>query len=65
VRSTVHRCIDALWTPELKTCDHPETVERPYRDLHTCTLMPPTVDRMLEAVGKSVLGVEVQWSISA
>ena len=33
-------------------------VERAYRDLRTCTLMPPTVDRMLEAVGKGVLGVE-------
>lgn len=35
-------------------------VERAYRDLRTCTLMPPTVDRMLETVGKSLLGVEVQ-----
>jgi alkylation response protein AidB-like acyl-CoA dehydrogenase len=35
-------------------------VERAYRDLRTCTLMPPTVDRMLEVVGKSALGVEVQ-----
>jgi alkylation response protein AidB-like acyl-CoA dehydrogenase len=35
-------------------------VERAYRDLRTCTLMPPTVDRMLEAVGKAALGVEVQ-----
>ena len=35
-------------------------VERAYRDLRTCTLMPPTVDRMLETVGKSMLGVEVQ-----
>jgi alkylation response protein AidB-like acyl-CoA dehydrogenase len=35
-------------------------VERAYRDLRTCTLMPPTVDRMLEAVGKSALGVQVQ-----
>jgi alkylation response protein AidB-like acyl-CoA dehydrogenase len=33
-------------------------VERAYRDLRTCTLMPPTVDRMLEAVGKGVLGIE-------
>jgi alkylation response protein AidB-like acyl-CoA dehydrogenase len=33
-------------------------VERAYRDLRTCTLMPPTVDRMLEAVGKVSLGVE-------
>jgi alkylation response protein AidB-like acyl-CoA dehydrogenase len=35
-------------------------VERAYRDLRTCTLMPPAVDRMLEVVGKSALGVEVQ-----
>jgi alkylation response protein AidB-like acyl-CoA dehydrogenase len=35
-------------------------VERAYRDLRTCTLMPPTVDRMLEAVGKAALGVEAQ-----
>lgn len=33
-------------------------VERAFRDLRTCSLMPPTVDRMLEAVGKSALGVE-------
>jgi alkylation response protein AidB-like acyl-CoA dehydrogenase len=33
-------------------------VERAFRDLRTCTLMVPSVDRMLEAVGKSVLGVE-------
>jgi butyryl-CoA dehydrogenase len=32
-------------------------VERAYRDLRTCTLMPPTGDRMLEAVGKAELGV--------
>lgn len=35
-------------------------VERAYRDLRTCTLMPPSVDRMLEVVGKAALGVEVQ-----
>jgi alkylation response protein AidB-like acyl-CoA dehydrogenase len=35
-------------------------VERAYRDLRTCTLMPPTVDRMLETVGKAALGVEAQ-----
>jgi alkylation response protein AidB-like acyl-CoA dehydrogenase len=41
-------------------------VERAYRDLRTCTLMPPAVDRMLEVVGKSALGVEVQmFNISA
>jgi alkylation response protein AidB-like acyl-CoA dehydrogenase len=33
-------------------------VERAYRDLRTSTLMPPTVDRMLEAVGRGALGVE-------
>ena len=36
--------------------DYP--AERAFRDLRTCTLMPPTVDRMLEAIGKSALGVE-------
>jgi len=36
--------------------EHP--VERAFRDLRTCTLMVPSVDRMLEAVGKSALGVE-------
>jgi alkylation response protein AidB-like acyl-CoA dehydrogenase len=36
--------------------DHP--VERAFRDLRTCTLMPPTVDRMLEAIGKSALGLD-------
>lgn len=35
-------------------------VERAYRDLRTCTLMPPTMDRMLETVGKAALGVQVQ-----
>jgi alkylation response protein AidB-like acyl-CoA dehydrogenase len=33
-------------------------VERALRDVRTATLMPPTVDRMLEAIGKSALGVE-------
>lgn len=33
-------------------------VERAFRDLRTCTLMPPTVDRMLEAIGKSALGIQ-------
>jgi alkylation response protein AidB-like acyl-CoA dehydrogenase len=32
-------------------------VERAYRDLRTCTLMPPTPDRMLETVGKTMLGL--------
>jgi acyl-CoA dehydrogenase len=36
--------------------DYP--AERAFRDLRTCTLMPPTVDRMLEAIGKSALGIE-------
>jgi hypothetical protein len=35
-------------------------VERAYRDLRTCTLMPPTADRMLEVVGKATLGLNVQ-----
>lgn len=33
-------------------------VERAYRDLRTCTLMPPTADRMLQAVGQAELGVD-------
>ncbi|OLC38636.1 MAG: hypothetical protein AUH81_03750 [Candidatus Rokubacteria bacterium 13_1_40CM_4_69_5] len=33
-------------------------VERAFRDLRTCTLMVPSVDRMLEALGKSALGIE-------
>jgi len=36
--------------------DYP--VERAFRDLRTCTLMPPTVDRMLEGIGRSALGLE-------
>jgi alkylation response protein AidB-like acyl-CoA dehydrogenase len=32
--------------------------ERAFRDLRTCTLMPPTVDRMLEAIGKSARGLD-------
>lgn len=32
--------------------------ERAFRDLRTSTLMPPTVDRMLEAIGKNALGIE-------
>jgi alkylation response protein AidB-like acyl-CoA dehydrogenase len=31
--------------------------ERAFRDLRTSTLMPPTVDRMLETIGKSALGI--------
>ncbi len=33
-------------------------VERAFRDLRTATLMPPTVDRMLEAIGQSALGID-------
>jgi alkylation response protein AidB-like acyl-CoA dehydrogenase len=33
-------------------------VERAFRDLRTATLMPPTVDRMLEAIGKNALGID-------
>jgi alkylation response protein AidB-like acyl-CoA dehydrogenase len=36
--------------------DHP--AERAFRDVRTSTLMPPTVDRMLEAIGKHKLGIE-------
>src|SRR5207247_10191045 len=36
--------------------DYP--AERALRDVRTATLMPPTVDRMLEAIGKSVLGLD-------
>ena len=32
--------------------------ERALRDVRTSTLMPPTVDRMLEAIGKHKLGIE-------
>ncbi len=38
--------------------DYP--VERAFRDLRTSTLMPPTVDRMLEGIGKSALGLETE-----
>jgi alkylation response protein AidB-like acyl-CoA dehydrogenase len=31
--------------------------ERAFRDVRTATLMPPTVDRMLETIGKSALGL--------
>src|SRR2546422_9819595 len=34
--------------------DYP--AERALRDVRTATLMPPTVDRMLEAIRKSALG---------
>lgn len=32
--------------------------ERAFRDLRTSTLMPPTVDRMLETIGKCALGIQ-------
>jgi alkylation response protein AidB-like acyl-CoA dehydrogenase len=32
--------------------------ERAFRDVRTSTLMPPTVDRMLEGIGKSALGLD-------
>jgi alkylation response protein AidB-like acyl-CoA dehydrogenase len=35
--------------------DYP--VERAFRDARTATLMPPTVDRMAELIGKSALGL--------
>jgi hypothetical protein len=35
--------------------DYP--VERAFRDARTATLMPPTMDRMAEAVGKNALGL--------
>ncbi len=36
--------------------DYP--AERAFRDVRTSTLMPPTVDRMLETIGKSALGLD-------
>ena len=36
--------------------DYP--AERAFRDVRTSTLMPPTMDRMLEAIGKSALGLD-------
>ena len=36
--------------------DYP--AERAFRDLRTATLMPPTMDRMLEAIGKHALGIQ-------
>ncbi|HKZ07649.1 MAG TPA: acyl-CoA dehydrogenase family protein [Methylomirabilota bacterium] len=33
-------------------------VERAFRDVRTATLMPPTMDRMMEAIGKAALGLE-------
>jgi alkylation response protein AidB-like acyl-CoA dehydrogenase len=40
--------------------------ERAFRDVRTSTLMPPTMDRMLEAIGKSALGLEgAMFNVSA
>ncbi len=36
--------------------DYP--AERAFRDVRTATLMPPTPDRMLEAIGRNALGIE-------
>jgi alkylation response protein AidB-like acyl-CoA dehydrogenase len=36
--------------------DYP--AERAFRDVRTATLMPPTIDRMLETIGKSALGLQ-------
>jgi len=36
--------------------DYP--AERAFRDVRTATLMPPTVDRMLETIGKTALGIQ-------
>ena len=36
--------------------DYP--AERAFRDVRTATLMPPTMDRMLEAIGKNTLGLD-------
>lgn len=36
--------------------DYP--AERAFRDVRTATLMPPTMDRMIEAIGKSALGLD-------
>jgi alkylation response protein AidB-like acyl-CoA dehydrogenase len=36
--------------------DYP--AERAFRDLRTSTLMPPTMDRMLETIGKNSLGIQ-------
>jgi alkylation response protein AidB-like acyl-CoA dehydrogenase len=32
-------------------------LERAFRDVRTATLMPPTMDRMLETIGKTALGI--------
>jgi alkylation response protein AidB-like acyl-CoA dehydrogenase len=33
-------------------------VERAFRDLRTATLMPPTMDRMLQGIGQQALGIQ-------
>ena len=33
-------------------------VERLFRDIRTCTLMPPNTDRALQLIGQDVLGIE-------
>jgi alkylation response protein AidB-like acyl-CoA dehydrogenase len=38
--------------------DYP--AERAFRDVRTSTLMPPTMDRMLEGIGKSALGLDTR-----
>lgn len=44
--------------------DYP--AERAFRDVRTSTLMPPTMDRMLEGIGKSALGLETgMFNVSA
>ena len=35
-------------------------VERLFRDIRTCTLMPPNTDRALQLIGQDVLGIEDQ-----
>ena len=32
-------------------------IERAFRDVHTCTLMPPSVNTMLGNIGKSQFGL--------
>ena len=32
-------------------------LERAFRDVRTSTLMPPTMDRMAESIGKTALGL--------
>ncbi len=40
-------------------------LERAFRDARTATLMPPTMDRMAEAIGKGALGLtEAMFKLS-